>query len=262
MLRKKRWPMVDLLSLQKAFLENYATASSFQKHIKINGTSPQNRLSVYQGNVEGAFQKALEGSYPLTWELIGQKCAAGAANTFVRALRTYPHEGTLLNWGEDFPNFLRTFEPTKGVAYLPDFARFEWLTWQSLCAEEKSPLSSETLKNINPAHYADLIFSLSPSVFLFESTYPLDQIMEVLEGRREKVKLAKRGAFLLITRFMGRVHLHWLSEADFHFFVLVSKERSLGEILENMEEKAFDFQEILSFSLKNGVFSGYAFASE
>jgi hypothetical protein len=249
--------MLDLLNFQKAFLETYEGARSFKDFVKINTVSPENRFSVYKGNVEGAFRKALEGTYPLTWKLIGQNCADGAAYAFIRAQKCYPQEGTLLNWGRDFPEFLKTFEATKNLSYLSDFAKWEYLIGESLCAEEKTPLIVEDLKSIPPHLYEKLIFIAHPSLFLFSSPHPLDQILKVVEEKVPSVALENRGSYALIIRQEGQVNFHWLSEAEFTFFSSVSKGIPLGEILEKMEEREFDFQEILSFSLKNRVFSDY-----
>ncbi|MBX9621265.1 MAG: DNA-binding domain-containing protein [Alphaproteobacteria bacterium] len=254
--------MVDMLTLQKAFLETYEGTRSFKDFVKINAGSPENRFSVYKGNIESTFRKALEGKYPLTWKLIGQKCADGAAYVFIRAQKSYPQEGSLLNWGRDFPEFLETFEATRTLSYLSDFAKLEYFMGESLCAEEKTPLIAGDLKNIPHHHYERLIFIAHPSLFLCASSYPLDQILEVVEERASSVALENRGAYALIIRQEGRVSIHWLSETEFTFFSYVSNKIPLGEILEKMKERKFDFQEILSFSLKNGVFSDYMFLGE
>ncbi|MBX9787145.1 MAG: DNA-binding domain-containing protein [Alphaproteobacteria bacterium] len=254
--------MVDLLTLQKAFLEAYEGKRSFKDFVKMNTVSHENRFSVYKGNVEGAFRKALEGTYPLTWKLIGQKCADGAAYAFIRAQKSYPQEGTLLNWGRGFPEFLKTFEATKTLSYLSDFAKLEYLMGESLCAEEKTPLIAKDLKNIPPHHYGRLVFIVHPSLFLFYSPYPLDQVVEVVEEKVPSVALENRGSYALIIRQEGQVKIHWLSKVEFTFFSSLLNGNSLGEILEKVGERKFNFQEILSFSLKNGVFSGYTFVAE
>ena len=254
--------MVDLLTLQKAFLEAYEGKRAFKDFVKINTVSPENRFLVYKRNVEAAFRKALEGTYPLTWKLIGPKCADGAAYAFIRAQKSYPQKGTLLNWGGDFPEFLKTFEATKALSYLADFAKLEYLIGESLCAEEKTPLIAEDLKKIPTPHYERLVFRLHPSLFLLDSPHPLDQVFEVVEEWESSAALENRGSYALIIRQEGQVNIHWLLKAEFTFFSYVSKGISLGKILEKMGEGKLDFQEILSFSLKNGVFSGYTFIAE
>lgn len=254
--------MVDLLTLQKAFLKTYEGKRSFKDFVKINSVSPENRFSVYKGNVEGAFRKALEGTYPLTWKLIGQNCADGAAYAFIRTQKSYPQEGTLLNWGRDFTEFLKTFEATRTLSYLSDFARLEYLIGESLCAEEKTPLIAGDLKDIPPHHYERLVFITRPSLFLLSSPYPLDQVLEVVEGKVPSVALENRSSYALIIKQEGQVNIHWLSEAEFTFFSYVLKGIPLGEILEKMGERKFNFQEIFSFSLKNEVFSEYRLATE
>jgi hypothetical protein len=118
------------------------------------------------------------------------------------------------------------------------------------------------LKNIPPHHYERLVFTAHPSLFLFSSPHPLDQVLEVVEGKVLSVALENRTSYALIIRQEGQGNIYWLSEDAFTFFSSVLKGISLGEILEKMEERKFDFQETLSFSLKNRVFSGYTFIAK
>ena len=55
--------MSDLLSLQKDFLDNFqGLGSSYEKHIKVKGPSPQSRLSVYHNNITQALRHARAAS--------------------------------------------------------------------------------------------------------------------------------------------------------------------------------------------------------
>lgn len=253
--------MVDLRVLQKDFLESYRDDSSFENYIHLKGPSPRNRLSIYHNTIRAGLRKALEITYPLTWELIGEDCANGAAYAFIREHSHLPQTGILDDWGAAFPDFLGQFPPTQNLAYLPDFARLEWFKHLSSSAEDQISLSAHDFKDVKPKSYGKLILKFHPSAHLFSSSYPLDQVLAVVKGEVESIELESRKSYALVIRPIHFVHIHWLSEVDFSFFSYLQKGDSLIDALEKMDQKEFHFHETLSFSLQNGLFSKYAFTS-
>jgi len=251
--------MPQLRILQHDFMECLENKGSFEEHIQLNHISPLNRFSIYQNNITQALRKVLELTYPLTWKLIGEDCANGAAYTFIREENAYPKTGNLDEWGENFPAFLERFPPTQPLAYLGDVARLEWLKHLSYGAPDAVPLKASDLKDINSESYSHLIFKLHPSAYLYSSHFPLDQILSVIEGSLESLTLEPRETYALIIRPYQRVNIHWISPAYFSFISLIQKETPLIQILETLQDEEFSLHEFLSFSLQNGLFSNYAF---
>ncbi len=250
--------MSNLLILQKNFLESFEGTPSFEKHIKIKGVSVKSRLSVYYSSIIQTLLRTLTLTYPLTWKLIGEDCADGAAYAFISKISSLPRSGNLDEWGASFPNFLEEYPPTQPLKYLPDFARFEWLKHKAYGAEESSPLTISALQEIDPKYLGNIIFKLHPSAQLFSSPFPLDEIMAVVTGAIESVTLENRRANVLIIRPDKAINIHWISESYFSFFSMIWKGTPLIKILENIYEDEFSFDKFLSFSLRNGVFSDYA----
>ncbi len=253
--------MFDFLSLQKDFLESFRGGASFESYIKVKGPSPENRFAVYHTNITESLRKGLAIIYPLTWELIGENCANGAAYTFIREGTSFPTTGNLNDWGETFPDFLERFPPTQTLAYLPDFARMEWLKHLSYGAPDVSSLNGYDFKDMDSEGYAKLLLKLHPSAHLFSSSYPLDQVLAVVKGDVESIELENRKSNALIIRPAQFVYIHWLSDSDFAFFSYLHRGDSLMDAIEKSDEKVFQFHETLSFSLRNGLFSEYAFLS-
>lgn len=253
--------MDDLLRLQIDFLKSYNGNDSFEDYIKVNGVSSKNRLSVYHGGIDGSFQKALAALYPLTWKLVGEDCAKGAAYAFVEKYAVLQKKGTLLDWGAEFADFLEDFSYTRSLPYLPDFVRWEWLKHLSYGAEDKTFLTAKDFMNMTPDRYEKLVLKFHPSAYLFSSPHPLDQVISVVEDKLDTVTLEKRGVYGLVIRPLGSVKTHWLSEAGFSFLSLIYQGDSLMGALEKMNAENFQFHDLLSFSLKNGLFSEYAFTS-
>lgn len=251
--------MDNLFSLQRSFLESYQGRGSFEKAIKDKGSSPQNRLSISHNNINQALRKSLSFIYPLTWKLVGEPCANGAAYAFIRMDDSLPTTGNLEEWGAQFPDFLETFPPTQSLAYLPDFARMEWIKHKTYYEEGAPSLTASDFKNMAPERYAHLTLKLHPTLHLFSSPYPLDQILEVLEGKVESIELESRDSHALILRTSETTDIHWISEEYFTFFSHLQEGYSLLKVIEESEKARVQFHEILSFSLQNRVFSEYAF---
>ncbi|MBY0500927.1 MAG: DNA-binding domain-containing protein [Alphaproteobacteria bacterium] len=251
--------MGSLFSLQEEFLKFFLNSSFSLESIKANGVKPHNRLSIYRNNITEALRKALFLTYPLTWELIGEECANGAAYAFIREGTSLPMVGNLEEWGENFPDFLEKFLPTQSLSYLPDFARFEWLKHLAYRAKDATPLDSHDFKGMDPESYSKLILKLHPSAQLFSSLFPLDQILSVVEGAVDSTQLENRKSHVLIIRPFQSVNVHWLSEPYFLFFALLEQGLSLRETLEELDDTEIQLYEILSFSLKNRLFSTYNF---
>jgi len=249
--------MDNLFSLQRSFLESFQGIDAFENRIKIKGPSPQNRLSVYHNNINQALRKALSLIYPLTWKLIGELCANGATYAFIRKKESLPATATLEEWGAHFPDFLEDFPPTQSLSYLSDFARMEWFKHMAYCAEDTPPLTAAHFKNMASEDYAQLLLTLHPTLNLFSSSYPLDQILEVVEGKVESIELENRSSHALIVRPYKTVEIHWISEDYFAFFSDLQKGTPLIKAVEKIVNPQVQFHEILSFSLQNGVFSDY-----
>lgn len=254
--------MVNLLFLQRDFLESYQGRSTFAGYLKGESSSSKHRLEIYHNNITIALRKALAISYPLTWKLIGQDCANGAAYAFIQEGTFLPVEGTLDKWGSAFPDFLDHFSPTQSLAYLSDFARLEWCQHVAYSGEDKRPLTAHDFKDVTPESYAKLCLKLHPTVQLFSSPYPLDQVMAVVKGEVDTVELENRKANALIIRPFQSVNIHWLSDTEFTFLLFIHQGYPLIKVLEKMGDVAIQLHEILSFCLQMGLFLEYTFTSE
>lgn len=246
--------MSDLSKLQKDFYSAFRDKSEFETYIKKNKVSAENRFGVYQTNITEALRKTLENTFPLTWQLIGQECADGAAYTYIHE-GNLPQSGNLDDWGASFPEFLKSFAPVKNLGYLSDFAKLEWLKHLSLISEDAESLSLQELQTISPEAIDKLVLKLHPSVHLLSSKYPLDQVLEVVEGKVDSTRLDEtRGADVLLQRPNLSLTIHWLPTGYFTPFKRISMGSPLQEAF---NESEINLQEFLSFALHNKVFSSY-----
>jgi len=116
-------------------------------------------------------------------------------------------------------------------------------------------------KDTDPENYAKLVLKLHPSTHLLSSSYPLDQVMAIVVGEVESIKLENRKSNALILRPDKSVNIHWISENYYTFFTFIQKEYPLIKILRKIPKAESEFHKILSFSIRNGLFSEYTYPS-
>jgi hypothetical protein len=209
--------MPSLPELQREFVVGVLQAPSpdFLRHV-VPGQFPADRhFQVYRNNVFENLTAALKAVYPVTGRLVGEGFFRYAAATYI-ALHP-PHCGNLHDFGGEFAGFLANFPPARELVYLPDVARLEWAWHQSFHAADSAPLALTALATIPPEQYANLKFTLHPSVRLVSSPYPVLHIWQVNQEEyqgNQDVNLGEGGARLLVIR-RRQVEIEPLGEGDY-----------------------------------------------
>ena len=81
------------------------------------------RFSVYRNTLIKACIDALAASYPSVTVLAGAEWSRGASLAYARS--TPPSSASLLEYGQNFPEFLASFSAGDNVPYLADVARLD-----------------------------------------------------------------------------------------------------------------------------------------
>lgn len=136
-----------------------------------NGADPESRFAVYRNNVQSSLINALGDSYPVVAQLVGEEFFRAMAAVFIQAQP--PHSPLMSLYGEDFADFIESFEPTFSVPYLADVARLEHLRTVAYHAADASPISAEeiTAALSAPDSLSELRFGLHPSLRLLDSSH-------------------------------------------------------------------------------------------
>ena len=131
------------------------------------------RFDIYRNNVLHSLGRALASRYPVIERLVGEAFFAAMARAFVQAHP--PQSPMLFAWGEEFPPFLETFAPVRGLTYLPDVARLEYARGRAYHAADARPLTPEALAAL--AASADQArLALHPSVSVLASSHAIYSI--------------------------------------------------------------------------------------
>jgi Putative DNA-binding domain len=139
------------------------------------------RLNIYRNTFVGGITKALRLTYPAVHRLVGADFFEGATARFIA--QHPPGAACLDEYGAEFPEFLRNFEPAAMLVYLADVARLEWAVSRALHAPDVEPLDLARLAALSPQRQARVCFVPHPSIALLCADYPIDTIWRgVLDG--------------------------------------------------------------------------------
>ena len=209
----------------KAFLSNIVPM--------FNGADPlqeaNDRFSIYRNNVILSLSTAIADTFPVVKRLIGNDCFNAAAITFVR--KNPPTEPSLLFYGEQFINFIKSYPACAHLDYLSDVARLEWNYIRAFHAADARSLDTYDLHKIDSDKLADCILNIEPSVQLMQSDWPVDDIWE--ENIKPQVSTLDisdlGGCNLLIYRRDLQVQLINLTAECFNFLHAFTDGKSIAE---------------------------------
>jgi hypothetical protein len=133
------------------------------------------RFDVYRNNVLISLTEALATRFPVCLVLVGDEFFRATAGAFVELCP--PRSPVLMEYGDDFGNFLDTFPPARALPYLGDVARLEAARTRAYHAADAEPLSPDELA-VPPCAWHETRACLHPSVQLVRSDYSVVSIWE------------------------------------------------------------------------------------
>lgn len=132
------------------------------------------RVALYRGNVNAAWEKALANAYPVVRALVGDEFFGGLARAYAR---THPSvSGDLNRFGSRFAEFIDAFEHAQSLPYLGDVAALEWSVHVAHYAADAVPLSRERIAALPPDELLAARFALHPACAWLRSPYPIASI--------------------------------------------------------------------------------------
>ena len=132
------------------------------------------RFDVYRNNVAVSLAEALETAFPVVAQLLGAQNFRTLAGVFLR--RHPPSSPVMMFYGDEMAEFLRSFEPTSGIGYLPDVARLELALRHSYHAADAEPVDPDVLGALSPEVLMAARLHLAPSLRLIRSPWPIHAI--------------------------------------------------------------------------------------
>lgn len=249
---------------QKQFIESILNpVNGVPEGLKVwNGSDPAVRFNVYRNNVIVSLIKAVESTFPVCQQLVGEAFFHAMAREFIQ--QSPPTSRILAYYGKKFPDFVSHFPPASSVPYLADVAHLEILRLEAYHAEDNQPITAEQLQQvIANGELEESVFLLDKSVFLLQSAYPVFSIWGVHQTETTPslatidLQQAECGIIFRENLDVGVLTLpQWL----FAFLQQIQQGKTLGEIVASYSDSTvFDLTKAFQFLLENKLIIGITY---
>jgi hypothetical protein len=221
-----------------------------------NSAAPARRFGVYRSNVSASLRGALASRFPAVEAIVGPEFFAAMAQAFIEAHP--PHSPLLLNYGDNFPDFVDDFEPANELTYLPDVLRLEAARSRAYHAADQAPLDPGCLASVAPDALANLRLAPHPSFSIIRSIHPVVTIWAMNAGEAELRPIDDwQGEDALVLRPQMHVEVHRLPPGGASFLLALAQGASLGDAVDAAmtEAEAFDITANLTGALQSGAFA-------
>ncbi len=197
-------------------------------------------IEVYRNNYRGNLHDALACAYPVIVQLVGDDFFRFLAKKYIEYNQS--SSTNMHDYGAVMANFLADFEPVRQLPYLPDMARLEWACHVAYYADDRVPLSLESLAQIPAARYADLVLQTAGQVI--RSSFPVAAIWQAHQSAMSEdfhLDLSDGPGIFLVSRRDCFVEVSELSVSDADWLQRIQSGQSLGAATMETIERYPDF---------------------
>jgi hypothetical protein len=249
--------MPTLLEMQTAMQASLLRRENHAVSAMLAADVSADRLDIYRNTFVHTLTKALRLGFPATARLAGAEFFEGAAYQFIS--EHPPRAAWLDQYGDEFPDFLRSFPPANSVAYLGDVAELEWAVGGALHAADAVSLDAAELGAIQSEDQPRICFVPNPSIRLLRLDYPADVIWRaVLDSDDDalgNVDLDSGPINILVERRSTCVEVERLDEQPWRFLRELCAGASIEAALGNAGD--FDCATALAEHLVLGRFTAF-----
>lgn len=221
--------------------------------------SPSRRFGVHRNTIVVGLIDTLQARHPAVVRLVGEEFFRATARLYVA--EDVPRSPALLEYGGGFPDFLARFEPARGLPYLADIARLEWLRHRAYHAADAEPMPPAMLAQVPAERIGDVMFQLHPSAATLASDYPVLSIWEtnVADAVVRPIGPDLPGEAVLVVRPALEVLVMRLSPGGVAFIEEIASGGSLAAAAGRAEAASpdFDLAGGLGALLAVGAFTGF-----
>ena len=224
-----------------------------------NGSDPARRFAVYRNNVVVSLVDALEDTFAVTQELVGEAFFRAMARVF--ALSEPPRSRLMAFYGEDFPDFIAGFPAAAGVPYLADVARLEYLRVLAYHAADAVPLAPEELAVAlaDPETLPALRVALHPSLYVLGSRFAVASVWGAHQGALNISEVVPEAPETVLVMRQGLdVEVLRIAPADERFITALLDDATLGEAVQRAGP-GFDPTGALGLLLQKEAVVGFAY---
>ena len=185
------------------------------------------RLAIHRHHVARSLGQALAVSFPTVQALVGADFFRRAAEAFVAC--NLPAQPVLAEYGAEFPDFVKSYAPARGLPYLADMARLDWALNLAFYSPRGARLMAADLARIPVERLGAMAVVLAPGTALLRSRYPIDLIWTASQpgASNDTVDIEHGAARLLVLRRPDDAGFIVLGEGEAAFVAAVAAGQSL-----------------------------------
>jgi len=220
---------------------------------------PTKRFAVYRNNVVVSLIDALRRRFPAVERIVGEEFFAGMARVYATAHP--PRSKLLVEYGDDFSDFIERFSPAADLCYLPDVARLEAARTRAHHAADAEPLAAGRVAALHEASLPSLRLVLHPSAEVVRSRHPIVTVWAMNAGEMPLGPIAEDAAEdALVVRPCFTVQVRALPPGGAAFVLAIARGATLCEAAEAAaaDDGRFDLSSNLAGLLGGGALAGIA----
>ncbi|GAB2943260.1 HvfC/BufC family peptide modification chaperone [Aquaspirillum soli] len=217
------------------------------------GADPVRRFNVHRNNVMLSLIEALQDTFPVVASLVGSEFFHYMAHCFVQ--KNPPQSPILVEYGHQFPDFIKHFEAVKTLPYLPEVAQLEWqrvISWHA--AESRDVVIEEIISLLEkPDLLGSSIWEFKSSVQIVRSPFAIVSLWLLHQSENTLDDLAKINITspesALIFRQSQNVIVRPITLAEYAFIEALYKKTSLTEAVSAGESVTASFDVSFIFAM-------------
>lgn len=195
-----------------------------------SGQAHASRFSVYRNNVFAGLKSAVGARYPVVKKLLWEDGFDRIAHLYVSA--EPPRSPVLLEYGESFPQFLRSIGHSISADYLADVAELESARTHAYHAADATPVARDAFSRLAPDEIPGLRLALHPSVRLLKSRFPVVSIWEANLHANDNALNLWQPECALIARPRLEVEVRRLTAGAYEFLSALADGCRVGDAAE------------------------------
>ena len=209
------------------------------------------RYNVYRNNVVVSLSEALAAAFPVVQKLVGEQFFTAMAGVFVR--QHPPKTPLMIYYGDEFPDFLRTFPPVAQLPYLPDVAQLEYARRLTYHSADADPCPPDKLALLQTDGLENRQLTLHPSLHILRSEHPIFSIWR-LNSTDDQTPVISTPEIVMISRPAAEVTMNRISDSAAAFIEALQR-YPLGEAADRTaaDHPQFDITENLTAILQSGL---------
>ncbi len=256
--------MTSLRKLQQNFINDCLSGELTDDNILMRGDlvestiSAKGRMGIYRESSIGNITIPLQMTYPVIEDLVGKDFFSAMCREYIKD--HFPVSGDMNDYGEGMAEFIEQFNPVKGLVYLSDIARLEWLFHLSSLADDANSSDWSGFAELSEDALSSVVIELHPSVQVMASSHPILKIWEMCKENGAAFDPSKEsGDNVLLVRKDLKVNLYPLADNEIVFLRSIIAGGTLFDAYDNALGIGDDaaMQGFIAKHIDIGTFCGY-----